>query len=249
MSVVLGIACEDKGHFSAVTRLVDNALVAKHDWLRGTVGDRRSWRGVKEGEDWYKYDRNDAKDLRSISFNGRTIKLHGHIDGKPLGDEARMWRRTLALFCRVTPLPEAVVLVRDLDGYEERLDGLKQVRDSVRIAWPFPIVIAAPEPEIEAWRASGFVPADVAEKKRLEALHKELSFDPTKESHRLTSHPNYALTDAKRVLERLCGTDPNRVDACLKDRAVLVARGANNGLKKFLERVDEHIVPLFSSPQ
>ncbi len=45
MSVVLGIVCEDHGHFSAVTRLVDDTVVAHHDWLDGILEDSRSWRG------------------------------------------------------------------------------------------------------------------------------------------------------------------------------------------------------------
>ena len=50
MTVVLGIACEDEGHFSAVTWLVDDALVASHAWLDGILEDCRAWRGRTDGE-------------------------------------------------------------------------------------------------------------------------------------------------------------------------------------------------------
>lgn len=45
---------------------------------------------------------------------------------------------------------------------------------------------------------------------------------PTKESHRLTAHPNDAVTDAKVVLQELCAGDPERELACL-DELVLSA--------------------------
>ena len=45
-----------------------------------------------------------------------------------------------------------------------------------------------------------------------------LSFDPTTQSHRLTSHPNEAATDAKRVLHQLTEDDREREGRCLADR-------------------------------
>ena len=105
--------------------------------------------------------------------------------------------------------------------------------------------MATPQPEVEAWHVSGFVP-DVAEQKRLEALRGELSFDPTTQSERLTSHPNDAPRDAKRVLARLCGADRERQERCLCDRALLRQRGQHNGLAAFLDEVDERIVPRLS---
>ncbi|HEU4412870.1 MAG TPA: hypothetical protein VFS43_46950 [Polyangiaceae bacterium] len=247
MSVVLGVACEDNGHFSAVTCLVDDVLVTSHTWLDGIVDACRTWRGVNEGEAWYKYDPGDATDLRPITVAGQRIKIHGPIRGEPLKPEASMWRRVLFSFCHTEPRPEVVILARDLDGYPKRAEGIKQVREGIR--WPFRIVVAAAQPEIEAWRACGFTPADERERERLEALRRELSFDPTTQSHRLTSHPNDAPTDAKRVLTRLCDGAPERVDACLKDLAALRTRGRLNGAADFLGEIDEHIVPLFSSPR
>ena len=244
MSKVLGIACEDNGHFSAVTRLVDDTLVAAHDWLDGILESCRSWRGVAADERWYKYDADDVNDLRPFVWEGRRIRQHGHINGEPLKAGAGMWRRVLLLFCHSKPRPDVVVLVRDMDGYPGRLDGMSQVRDALQ--WPFKVALATPEPEVEAWRVAGFEAQNPAEANRLAELRKELSFDPPTQSHRLTSHPNDAATDAKRVLERLCEGHLNREDACLADRDVLRQRGAHNGAAAFLDEIDQHIVPLFS---
>jgi len=247
MSVVLGIACEDQGHFRAVTRLVDDTLVAHHDWLDGILEDPRSWRGLADHEAFYKYDPADARHLRPIVNAGQVVRLHGHIQGEPLKPEASMWRKVLRLFCDAAPRPDVVVLARDMDGYPDRRAGMVQVRDG--LPWPFEIVLAAAEPEVEAWLVAGFVPNGRDEQDRLDDLRKQLSFDPTTESQRLTSHPNDAMTDAKRVLEGLCGTDPERRDACLGDRDILRARGAANGAAAFLDEVDGRIVPVFGGRQ
>lgn len=209
--MILGVACEDDGHFSAVTCLVDAALMAEHAWLDGILDSCRSWRG------------------------------HGHIDGAPLECEAGMWRKVLMLFCRCEPRPDVVVLVRDMDGYGARRAGMEQVRRGIR--WPFAVVIAAPQPEIEAWYVSGFAPMGPNERTALDELRRVLSFDPTHESHRLTSRPNDAVTDAKRVLGALCGGDRDRERLCLADSALLRQRGASNGLGAFLDEVDHRVLP------
>ena len=245
--VVIGIACEDEGHFFVVTRLVDSRLMAAHDWLDGILASCRSWRGLHEGEPWYKYDPDDAHDLRPITIDGQRIAPQGRIRGEPLQPEAGMWRKILLLFCHASPRPELVILVRDMDGFQERRGGVEQVRNGFE--WPFRVAVAAAEPEIEAWLVSGFTPDGPEEQERLDALRGELSFDPTTQSHRLTSHPNDARTDSKRVLEHLCGADQERREACLMDRAVLRQRGGTNGVKAFLEEIDQHIVPAFGVPR
>ncbi len=249
MSVVIGIACEDKGHFSAVSHIIDDMLVASHGWLDGVLEHCRSWRGLVDGEPWYKYDPDDANDLRPSTINGRRIAPQGRILGEPLKPEAGMWRKILLLFCHSEPRPQVVILVRDVDGFSrergkgDRRGGVQQVRDG--FDWPFEVVIALAEPEVEAWLVSGFVPTGSLEKERLNAVRRALSFDPTTESHRLTSHPNDARTDSKRVLEQLCGTDEERRQACLSDHAMLRERGAMNGLAIFLDEVEQRVVPTF----
>lgn len=244
--VLIGIACEDGGHFSVVTTLVDGALIAAHDWLDGIIANCRSWRGIRATELWYKYDPEDGYDVRPITIDGLVIKPQGHIGGEPLKAEAGMWRRILFLFHHSNPRPEIVILVRDMDGYDGRRAGLVQVRDGLR--WPFKIVLATAQPEIEAWHVAGFVPGDGDELERLNELRKALSFDPVTASHRLTSHPNDARTDAKRVLNHLCQKNHDRREACLADRAILCRRGEENGLTTFLDEVDQHIVPAFGGP-
>lgn len=239
----LGIACEDNGHYTVATRLLDAALLDRHPWLADRLPAHRTHSGLAPDEPWYKYDPADANDLRPIVLDNRRIAPSGHINGKPLRPEAGMWRKILLLFCHRDPRPDAVLLLRDLDGYPSRLEGMQQA--ARELEWPFPIAIGAAQPEVEAWWVSGFTPELPREHSALQALTRELSFDPTRESQRLTSHPNDAPTDAKRVLSRLCGDDPERLDRCLQDRPLLRQRGLHNGLTRSLDELDRHIVPAF----
>jgi hypothetical protein len=239
---LIAFAGEDENHFRVATVLVDDALVANINWVRDVLGSCRTWQGLHSKERWYKYAPENAYDLRPVTIDGVTIKPQGRIAGEPLKPEASMWRKVLLLFCHCDPRPDIVVLARDLDGYPDRRDGLEQV--CTGLPWPFAIVAATPEPEIEGWIVSGFVPRDDDEQRRLEQLRGELSFDPTSHSHRLTSHPNDASTDAKRVLSRLCNDDPDRERACLA-RDVLHQRGADNWAREFLDDVAQRVLPVF----
>jgi hypothetical protein len=239
---LIAFAGEDENHFRVVTALVDDALVTSVDWVRDILESCRAWRGLHGEERWYKYDPGDAYDLRPVTIGGVAIKPQCRIAGEPLKPEASMWRKVLLLFCHRDPRPDIVVLARDLDGYPDRRDGLDQV--CTGLSWPFAIVAATPEPEIEGWIVSGFVPRHDGEQRSLEQLRHELSFDPTIQSHRLTSHPNDAPTDAKCVLSRLCNGEPDREHTCLV-RDVLHQRGATNWARAFLDDVDQRVLPVF----
>lgn len=240
--VLIGIACEDNGHFRAVSCLIDQRCLAAHDWLDGVLDDCRRWIGVDSREQYLKTASIDRKDVRPQRHKGLTIKQHGLIGGKPLENESSMWRKALSLFRDSNPRPEVVVLARDSDRYDRRA-GIIQVRDGFH--WPFRVVIAVAHPEVEAWYVSGFEPKSHAEKAHLEQLTRDLSFNPTIQSHRLTSQPKNSPRDAKRVLANLCGEDLDRQRACLTDEQRLRARGGENGLAQFLDEIDESIVPLF----
>lgn len=240
MIQLLGIVGEDEGHYRAVTRLVDDAI------RFGSIDPDavRTWQGTNTGERWYKYRPDDAERLPRVLPNGRPIRLHGKFGNEP---ELHMWRVVLFLFAIAEPRPSAVVLCRDMDAYPDRRKGMQAAREQG--PWPFAIAIAAPAPEVEAWLIAGFQPENEKEREMLEELRKKLSFDPTTQSHRLTSRPNTAPTDAKRVLASLCRNDEDRQDACLADRERLRERGRKNGLVDFLDEVDQHIVPVIGQSQ
>ncbi|HRI63068.1 MAG TPA: hypothetical protein PK156_02490 [Polyangium sp.] len=235
MTIILGICCEDKGHYTAVTKVVDEHVTEHVDWVVDILDHCRKWQGRHEDEPYYKYHKGDY----------RGPKLHGWIKGKRKVHDADQWRETLLLFVQANPRPDIVVLVRDVDRDECRLEGIQQARESSE--WPFQIVYAAAHPEVEAWRISGFVPQNEREERLLEALTKELKFDPIKQQDKLTSKPNDAPTDTKIILARLCGKNEERSDRCLDDRSLLRERGQANGFAAFLDQVEKHILPIFQN--
>lgn len=168
-----------------------------------------------------------------------------------------MWRRVFALFVAKDPPPAALVVVHDTDGEEERLSGLEQALELMRteLSDPLPIVAATPHPEAEAWFVAGLIPADEKERRRLTELTHDLSFEPTKEPHRLTARPNDASTDAKRVLRLLLfGEDASRppsseelpdvCDRVFADLALIEGRGDACRLAAFVGDVRIRLVPI-----
>ncbi|MDX9722728.1 MAG: hypothetical protein RBU37_18415 [Myxococcota bacterium] len=245
--IAIAVICEDRGHFEAVCHLADGTLVDGHPWLDGILDVSRRWRGFNEQQSWSKFGEADEI-LSQLPRIGRQHR-HGYIAGEALKPEAAMWRKVLLALQHGSSPPEAVILVRDLDRVGEgnnrsdRRAGAEQVRG--KLMWSFQIALALAEPEVEAWHVAGFVACGDDERAQLDALRKELAFDPTTDSHRLSSHPNDSPRDAKRVLRRLCGHDEPRRERCLEDRGLLRERGKHNGLARFLDELEEHILPLF----
>ncbi len=191
----------------------------------------------------------------SATIDGRPIKLRGHLDGSPIGPEGQKWRHLLLEV--LSDAPDVVLIAKDTDGRPESLDGLRRVAryyaeaDSSRV-----IVVAAPHRDAEGWLVAGFVPTPAThETKTLATVRRDLNFDPTTSPERLTSHPNDAPTDAKRVLRQLLNlapivSMPPSPEDCallqerlLGDLALLRARNAESGLTTFLDDLTHHALP------
>lgn len=224
MSRLVGLCCEDADHHRVLALLVGHP-------------EDTSWVGREATEAWYRYRPDHAKSLPP-RIGGRPVRLHGHIGGVPQKRDARKWREVLWIFGAREPRPDVVVLATDLDGEPTRREGMEQVRT---LPWPFAVVLATPEPEVEAWIVAGFQPESEREHRVLDALRTELSFDPTKQPARLTSHPNDAPTDSKRVLDRLTDGDHDRQERCLRDVALLRERGTGTWIAAFLDEADESL--------
>lgn len=240
----IAVVAEDEGHYWVTTRIIDAVLERGVPWMAGIVESCRRYRGEREDEAWFKLSWIGSRDLSAITVDGRRPKRHGRIAGKPLEPEAGLWRDVLFLFSSQEPRPEVMLLVRDLDGNPGKRAGMLQVRD--HLTWPFVVVVATPEPEIEAWVVAGFEPGSDSEAAAVRAVFDELSFDPTREPHRLTAHPNDAPRDAKRVLARLTGGDREREHACVDDHDRLRVRSAQTYLPEFLDEVTDRLVPHFT---
>jgi hypothetical protein len=232
----LFIAGEDRGHREVCTTLVDTVLRASVDWLVDIddLDHVRMWRGRAPEDAIYlhKYARDDA---RALGF-----RAHGFIDGRPAGEEAHFLR--CVFFIAEESIPSVAVIARDADGEPARRASFDVVL--ARFPPPFPVVYAAPQPEIEAWLVAGFEPAGDAECSLVEELRKRLGFHAHEHPHRLTSKNEHDLKDAKRVARHLGCQDGERRDACLGDHVRLRMRGGGCGLVDFLDQVVEKLVPV-----
>ena len=267
---------EDSTHAAIVSRLVLSQIEAAAleagpaaDWLLGAAAAYVEWcGGLPEMPSEARFTGHGPATLRGqqVQIDGRPVRLRPRIGGQTLLPEAEVWRYRLlgALVLEGDEQRDAIIAARDTDGKVDALAGLEQAiaffRDERQETRP--ILIAAPHRDAEGWLVAGFVPSDAQEHARHREACRVLSFSPERTPERLTSRPNDALTDAKRVLRFLLQgeTDtlaktPSRVLAletellpacsrCLSDLPRLRANGAGCGLSDFLDAVRGSLAPL-----
>ena len=234
--VHIGWVREDRAHDDLIKTLAAKVALAHHDWLDGVLDHVWSWKGPANEDEPKLSGRIEVRGPQ-----GKPIRLHGRIAGEPLLPEASMYRTVLTAFAHRDPRPSIVIIAHDGDGdAKRRRMGFMQVRD--KLEWTFDVVLAMPEPEGEAWFLCGFEPCDPDERARLDALTRELSFDPTKQPERTTSRPNDAASDAKRILAKLTDSDASREALCLEHSIdELMRRGRAVGLADFIDDLRAHL--------
>jgi hypothetical protein len=232
----LAIVCEAPADCRTASQLADRVLVTEVEWLEQDDLDlHRRWQGAGEGSSHLEW--HQVGDLA----RQRRIKAHGHFEGKPGALDARAARQALLLLATEKNPPDAVVLIRDTDGYEERREGLEQARRER--PWSFRIVLGVAHPMREAWVVAGFEPRVPAEAARLEEVSREIGFDP-----RLNPESLSAKRNPKRILAILAGGEADREAACWTECAltILEERGRLCGLASYIQEVGRELVPLFS---
>jgi hypothetical protein len=109
-----------------------------------------------------------------------------------------------------------------------------------------PVVIGVAHLKRECWVLAGFEPANDHEQARLEAIVRDLTFDPRLHPERLTAKGDGELRSAKRVVRFLTGSAEREEDCwLLTPLARLRERGQQTGLTAYLDEVEERLVPLF----
>lgn len=265
--VQIAVICEDQAHRALATFLADRVLrqaaeQRSADWIDDeTLPSLRRYCGRYDTEDTPEHLRfyslaqahRDVEDLgKHLNINGKRIKLRGHIDGEPLKPEASFWRRVLLLFVGLEPRPDALIIVHDTDGDLGRIGALERARRLV--PGGVPLIVATPHRDAEGWFVAGFVPQTEVERARLRDRKAALGFSPPDEPHRLTAHPNHALTDAKRVLRILVFDDntsrpptlaelPDLCERTLSDLARLEQRKECQ-IAAFIQELRTILVPL-----
>jgi hypothetical protein len=224
VSVRIFLACEDACHARVVQWLVDEIVVRDIGWLGEQdldpeqpaghwksderVAPLRIWAGRHSEEPFFKVH------AWSEALKAIRIRLHGHIAGKPAGPDALLVRACLILAYQVAAADIAIV-VRDVDNQPERRRALRSIEEA-GLTPPLVVLLASPTPEVEAWIVAGFVPRSAAERSKFDDLCLALSFDPTREPSRMSSHGNPPERDAKAVHDHILSElEPDRWKACL----------------------------------
>lgn len=235
------VICEGPADRRTACELADRVLYQAIDWFSPDLLDAfRHWRGLRANDEFLAW-----KDVSSFAQKAN-VKIHGHFDGFPGEPDAWMARRALALVTKDAGKGfDAVMLIRDSDGNQARREGLEQARKS---SLPFPVVIGVAHSKRESWFLAGFEARDEAERGRLDALKRELGFDPTERAHELNARAPGAKRDAKRVLDTLLGGDRERESMCWTESnlELFEARGKETGLAEFLDEIRERLVPLWN---
>ncbi len=240
----LVLIAEDRVGFTAAKTLADRVLIeCGPDWVDAdSINSLRDWTGIDHTTPFTKWI-----ELRRHPAFGR-IRVHGRTEGP----DYMAARQALALAVVVTkevPIA-AVVLVRDMDNQPDRKHGLATARDHMEPGLPFQVVIAAADPEGEAWILHGFCAETDGDRDRLAQIRDRLRFDPTLFPDRLRGDRRRdgtgAELDIKRVLSELTGSDLAREARCLESTplTVLEERGGNTGLGDFLADVRARLLPI-----
>lgn len=245
----LGVAGEAAADAHLAQQMVDHRVCAEVDWIApDLLGAYRCWRGMEQTPGSY---------LRFASAlalaRARGLPIRGHFEGVPGAPDAQTVRAILLLFQLVSDRPpDALVIVRDTDGHDERTLGFAQARDEFErlrpdSAFAGRILLAAPHPKRESWLLSAYRAQTQDEQERLSAQTRRLGFDPTLDPGRLRDPDEGGARNAKRVLHALTAGETSREEECIESLAM--AGPADQADPRtpggFLRSVQEQLVPLF----
>jgi hypothetical protein len=197
----------------------------------------RTLRGTRASRDFV-----EVKQIHRLAKEAGLTGFRGDRIDSDL-PEVGLYLRALRLFA-VEPeeeRPHVVVLGRDVDGVDGRLDALDTViRDR---DWPFDIVSALANPEGEAWRIVTWSPRTKADHARADRLAQRLNFKPWDEPHRLHATTRRSDRDTKGTWRELVGDgDEDEHWASFDLRATSAGR-TRSLLARSVREVHEQVVP------
>jgi hypothetical protein len=201
------------------------------------------------GDDECLYWKDVGKRCEEIETAGHAgfIKVpHGEFRALEHAGEAATARRAMLLFRylklkRKLPL-DVIILMRDTDDQLGRVDALRSARKDAEAV--LKVVIGAAHTKRECWVLAGFEPENDDERAALEAQRATLGYHPQQESHRLTASGSSGKHNAKAIIDAL-GIDEEREARCLAAALPLLReRGAENGLRDFLDDLAARVAPL-----
>lgn len=245
------IVAEDRSDAAIARDLADRVFHEEGpDWMRdyeraefesNILPSLRTWNGLEVGTEYTRWDK-----LKELSRRFPKLKF---LVGKGQKYDYGPARRAIQLAALLRseqkePLPDAIVLIRDLDSQEERRQSLLDARDHEQTF--LTVVLATPNQKFEAWVLNGFHPADEREKRELERLHQELGFDCCGQAERLRFASGTARRerDPKGIVSCLTNDDYAREKQCWQETPldILRERGENTYLRHYLDEVKERLL-------
>jgi hypothetical protein len=220
-----------------VRALVDRCAEEAVPWTGDQLDYVRVW---SSGFRW-----TDASSLDGAAFRwggtqsqvANTVRF-GRFDGNLRDHDAYATRKLLVALASASV--ELVTLLRDRDGVDEREPSIRAAVQNFRerFGGRIQVCVGIADLELESWLLTGFVAQTDEEKRRLRAEVERLHFDPTCNAELLTHRHDHDPKSPKRVLEVLAPrSDFVRREQCwtMTPLEVLREKGANNGLRAFLD--------------
>lgn len=237
----LALAGEDEAHHFVVTELTDRVLTTHFEWLADIDRTHRTtWRESPEGRPWFALRRaGKAAGPHSSLPHGRFGRGESGAIARKAEAQLRSWKDMHDRGDRF----DAVVIATDLDR-KDRLGGLRQAIDAH--PWPFAVILAWCQPEVEAWFICGHAPRTASQREAHARQRQRLGFCPIEQPHRLLSTRDDSEKDAKVVWAALSVDDGDaRARSLQADLAVLRRNGAGAGVADFLDQLGEKLVPRY----
>ena len=232
-----------------VDRVIEERGVA---WLsdlwreQETRASQRTFCGLSPDKPWSRWT-----ELKRLAG-----ELSVRVHGLGMKAERAMARKAVAIAAEIEarsqegPRISALFLMHDTDGDAEKAGLLREGAQGRRDAPPaFPVVVAAPHPESEAWVLAGATPRSPDDRAQHSKERSRLDFDPVTQPERLSANRLTDKRDAKRVCEALLGPHGDRYEAwerCWKEAPleVLEQNGVRAGLREYTEEIEQKILPL-----
>jgi hypothetical protein len=220
---------------------------AHAQWIRDlwdplTLPQQREWIGLRPDLWWA--DRTAVD--RVCEERDILIAVRDPETGRRIAPHAKaaMAFKSARVAQQLDSAPSLLVLSGDTDG---ATDPTLMFAHGVQMAsYELPVLCANIHRESEAWLIAGFSAQNTAERDALQALERELGFNPTLHPEKLLSNVSDTVRDAKRVARVLfepsggLSTRSERVLSCIHDTplAVLERNGERAGLATFIQDIE-----------
>lgn len=247
------VIVESSADARTATKLAERILVEQIDWLEpDLLQNLFRWSGLEE-----ETEHSCWRDIRDIIERAKQSGLHlprfrGHTQNGAIKADGAAAIKILKLvqFLQKTRQIKAVVFIRDLDNQPERREGIEQARSEHINQLPkLEIVIGTADRMREAWVLNGFIPSNKAEEQILKKIKKQLTFDPCKESHKLSSTSPERIKDPKVVVEKLTRNDMKREQQCWEETSLNYLReiGVYTGLTTYIHEIEQRLTQILLS--